>query len=84
MRLAEKEIEKHLRHYVGKSDLREPGIRFKFSYHDADHTNLLRVLNMAQKGDIKPCIDSVYDFDNIGGKINIISSTRKNANRCST
>ena len=68
MRSIEKEMEKHLVHFAGKSDLGKRGLRFRFSTVMVDHRNLLQVLDWLQEGKIRPCVDSVYDFENIPGK----------------
>ena len=74
MRSIEKEMEKHLVHFAGKNDLGKRGLRFRFSTVMVDHRNLLQVLDWLEEGKIRPCVDSVYDFENIPGKQMLIST----------
>jgi len=61
-------MEKHLVHFAGKRELGKRGLRFRFSTVMVDHRNLLQVLDWLEEGKIRPCVDSVYDFENIPGK----------------
>ena len=72
MRRIQKEMEKHLKHYAGTPDYRRPGIRFKYAVtNDTCEIGLNQNCFLAQEGKIKPCIDSVFEFDQIPGTKNI-------------
>ena len=69
LRRIQREMEKHLIHYAGKADSKTPGIRFKYAVtNDTCEVGLNQNCVFAQNGKIKPCIDSVFEFDEIPGQ----------------
>ena len=63
MRLIENEIEKELNYYAGP----DKKLKFKYASLKCDRTNLEEFLNFVEEGQIKPVIDSIYDFDDVSG-----------------
>lgn len=64
----EKQIQNEINYHGGGN------VGFKFATFKCDSTNINEVSEMAESGKIKPCIDSIFTFDNIEGAFNRLLS----------